>query len=483
MRGSAACAPVIVMSTDSRRAALDLLETVRAEDAYANLVWPRILERWSLEGRDAAFATDLAYGTLRMRGFYDAVIDACSTRAVADTDPLLLDICRLGTHQILSMRVPDHAAVDSSCALARAVGITDAGRVGYVNAVLRKVAGRDLQQWQDTCTESLTGDAALAITTSHPEWVVQAIRDAWSAHTVHSEQLERIKHPPGEDDLAQVLAADNVPAKPTIALRRSAPEPTDADHADLEGTYLEGTLPARWLPTARTLDSVVPSASEALRDGRAIVQDEGSQLAVQALLAAPVDPPESAWLDMCAGPGGKAALLADAAARDRVGLLAVELHPHRAELVRSTIGSTVPAPIEIEVADATTRPWGNRFFDRILLDAPCTGLGALRRRPEARWRRSPADVRELGELQRALLDTGLASLRRGGVLAYVTCSPHIAETRGVIDDALMIHEDIVEEDARALLPDVPDTGPGPHVQLWPHLHGTDAMFIALLRRQ
>jgi len=439
---------------------LDLLEAVRTEDAYANLIWPRILERWSLEGRDAAFATDLAYGTLRMRGFYDAVIDACSTRAVADTDPLLLDICRLGTHQILSMRVPDHAAVDSSCALARAMGITDAGRVGYVNAVLRKVAGHDLQQWQDICTESLTGDAALAITTSHPEWVVAAIRSALGAHLAREAT---------DAELTAALAADNLPARVTLAMRTQQ-EP-------------DGTEPGRWLASARTLSAGIPAQSALVRDGAAIVQDEGSQLAVRALLAAPVDPPESAWLDMCAGPGGKAALLADAAARDRVGLLAVELHPHRAELVRSTVGSLTPSPIEIEVADATTRPWGNRFFDRILLDAPCTGLGALRRRPEARWRRSPADVRELGGLQHALLDTGLASLRRGGVLAYVTCSPHVAETRGVIDDALMTHEDIVEEDVRALLPDVPDLGPGPHAQLWPHLHGTDAMFIALLRRQ
>jgi len=267
----------------------------------------------------------------------------------------------------------------------------------------------------------------------------------------------------------EVLAADNIPAKPTIALR-----------GEVVDTDLEGTSPARWIPTARVLETVIPNRSELLRDARAIVQDEGSQLAVQALLAAAVDPPESAWLDMCAGPGGKAALLADAARREGVGLLAVELHPHRADLVRSSVGTQVP--IEIEVADATSRPWGNRFFDRILLDAPCTGLGALRRRPEARWRRQATDVRELTGLQHSLLDTAVASLRRGGVLAYVTCSPHLAETRGVIDDALMTREDIVEEDARALLPTVQDLGPGPHVQLWPHLHGTDAMFIAILRR-
>lgn len=460
MRGSAGCAPVNYMSTDSRRAALELLEAVRTEDAYANVVWPRTLDRWSLSGRDAAFATDLAYGTLRMRGLYDAVIAACSTRPTGEIDPQLLDILRLGTHQILSMRVPDHAAVDSSCGLARALGITDTGRVGFINAVLRKVAQHDLEQWQRICTEHLTGDAAVAVATSHPEWIVRAVREAWSGHR---------EQPVSEDELVTVLAADNIPAKPTIALRG---EVVDAD--------LEGTSQARWLPSARVLDTVIPNRSELLRDSRAIVQDEGSQLAVQALLAAAVDPPESAWLDMCAGPGGKAALLADAARREGVGLLAVELHPHRADLVRSSVGTQVP--IEIEVADATTRPWGNRFFDRILLDAPCTGLGALRRRPEARWRRQPSDVRELTGLQHALLDTAVASLRRGGVLAYVTCTPHLGETREVIDDALMTREDIVEEDARALLPTLQDLGPGPHVQLWPHLHGTDAMFIAILRR-
>jgi 16S rRNA (cytosine967-C5)-methyltransferase len=449
------------MSTDSRRAALELLEAVRTEDAYANVVWPRMLDRWSLSGRDAAFATDLAYGTLRMRGLYDAVIDACSTRSTGEIDPQLLDILRLGTHQILGMRVPDHAAVDSSCGLARVQGFTDTGRVGFVNAVLRKVARHDIEQWQRICTEQLSEDAALAVATSHPEWIVRAVREAWAGHR---------QQPATEDELAAVLAADNIPAKPTIALR-----------GQFDDSDLEGTAPARWIPRARVLDTVIPNRSELLRDARAIVQDEGSQLAVQALLAAAVDPPESAWLDMCAGPGGKAALLADAAQREQVGLLAVELHAHRADLVRSAVGAHVP--IEIEVADATARPWGNRFFDRILLDAPCTGLGALRRRPEARWRRRPSDVRELTGLQHALLDTAVDSLRRGGVLAYVTCSPHLAETRGVIDDALMTREDIIEEDAMALLPAVPDVGPGPHVQLWPHLHGTDAMFIAILRRR
>jgi len=444
----------------ARQAALELLEAVRVDDVYANVAWPGILERRGLSGRDAAFATDLAYGTLRWRGLYDAVIEQCSARAITEIDPMILDILRMGTHQLLSMRVPDHAAVDSSCGLARVRGITDAGRVGFINAVLRKVTRHDLPHWQAVCSEEMASDLSLATSTSHPEWIVGALREALSNHYSRSVSYE---------ELRTALDADNVPTKPTLALR-VAPE---------QGA-LVGTSAGRWSPTARVLDTAVPAHSALVRGGQAIVQDEGSQLAVHALLAAPVDPPESAWLDMCAGPGGKAALLADAADQAGVGLLAVELHPHRAALVRQTVGHRVP--IEIEVADATQRPWGNRFFDRVLVDAPCTGLGALRRRPDARWRRRKQDLQALSPLQRDLLEVGLSSLRRGGVLAYVTCSPHVAETRDVVDDALLRREDIVELDAREFVPDIPDTGPGPHIQLWPHIHGTDAMFIAILRR-
>lgn len=453
----------------ARQAALDLLEAVRIDDAYANVVWPSIIARWEIEGRDAAFATDLAYGTLRWRGLYDCIITECADRKLDQIDSLIAQILRLGAHQLLRMRVPAHAAVDSSCELARARGIEDSGRVGFINAVLRKVARHDFAQWQERCAQTSDprrADARIAVTTSHPEWIVAAIRTALTAH---------LGRPASDAELTEALEANNAPARVTLALRG---DPTRQQDSDSEFS-IEGTDAGRWLPTARTLPSGVPGQSAAVREGRAIVQDEGSQLAVRALLAASVDPPESAWLDMCAGPGGKAALLADAAATSNVELLAVEIHEHRAGLVERTVA---PAAITIEVGDATTRPWGNRFFDRILLDAPCTGLGALRRRPEARWRRSDSDLAALTSLQRRLLDIGLASLRRGGVLAYVTCSPHVAETRDALDGALMAHEEIVELDARELLPDIPDLGPGPHVQLWPHLHGTDAMFIALLRR-
>lgn len=447
------------MIDKARQAAYELLAAVRSNDAYANIVWPGILARHDLSGRDAAFATDLAYGTLRWKGFYDAVAAECSSRPWQDVDADLADVIRLGIHQLLSMRVPDHAAVDSSCELARYIGYEDRGRVGFVNGILRSVSKRTESDWQEVVQGARTGDAALAAVTSHPEWIVAAIREALAAY--EGATLSDVQ-------VREALLADNVPSRPTIAMRHGA------------ASDEPGVSPGRWSPSAGSVDSGMPGHIPAVRDGRAVVQDEGSQLVVQALLAVPVPPPEAAWLDMCAGPGGKAALMADAAARERVSFMAVELHEHRSELVRHTIGAA-PA-VEIVTADATTRPWGSRFFDRILLDAPCTGLGALRRRPEARWRRQPEDVAVLTSLQRRLLDVGLSSLRSGGVLAYVTCSPHISETLDVVEEVLMHRDDVEALDARDLLPQVPHLGPGPHIQLWPHIHGTDAMHLALLRR-
>jgi 16S rRNA (cytosine967-C5)-methyltransferase len=179
---------------------------------------------------------------------------------------------------------------------------------------------------------------------------------------------------------------------------------------------------------------------------------------------------------MCAGPGGKAALL-DTLARGRgARLVALEVQPHRSRLI-ARAGLT-----DVITADARRPPLPDGSVDRVLLDAPCSGLGALRRRPEARWRRQPADLPRLTKLQGELLDAAVALLRPGGLLAYVTCSPHLAETVVPVADALRRHPELAQVDARALLPGVPDLGPGPAVQLWPHRHGTDAMFLSVLRK-
>jgi len=216
-----------------------------------------------------------------------------------------------------------------------------------------------------------------------------------------------------------------------------------------------------------------------VRDGRAGVQDEGSQLVALALAAVPIEGRDTRWLDMCAGPGGKAALLAGLAAGRGGRVVAVERQPHRARLVAHAVGTTA----DVVVADSVTGPWARASFDRVLVDVPCSGLGALRRRPEARWRRRATDVEALRVQQAALLDAAFEAVRPGGIVGYVTCSPHLHETRAVVDEAGGRRPDFDVLDARPFFPGVDSLGTGPDVQLWPHRHGTDAMYLCLLRRR
>lgn len=450
------------MTDRPRAAALELLRAVREDDAYANLIMARVLASLELSGRDAGFATELGYGTLRWQGWYDAILATCVTRPWQKVEPDLRDILRLGAHQILHMRVPDHAAVDSSCELARSL-LPRTGadaRAGFVNAILRKVAGRDADGWSSLLQAGRADDDVdwLATRWSHPTWIVRAFRDSLAS---------------SRGELVDLLAADNIAARPSLVARPGRIEPEEL-------RALPEVEPGRWSPLAATLVDGAPDGLAVVRDGRVGVQDEGSQLAALALARARVDGPDAAWLDACAGPGGKAALLDGLAAARGGRLVAVEQHAHRAELVARSFpeGSTS----EVVVGDARQAPWGDVLFDRVLVDAPCTGLGALRRRPESRWRRTPADLAALGTIQRDLLRAGLEATRPGGVLAYVTCSPHPAETEFVVADVIKGRTDVVQEDARVLVPELDDCGDGPAVQMWPHRHGTDAMFIAVLRR-
>lgn len=452
----------------ARGVAFDVLRAVDEDDAYANLVLPVQLRRRALEPRDAALATELAYGTLRMRGFYDAVLARCTDRAVAEIDPPVLDALRLGAHQLLATRIPPHAAVSQTVGLVRdRIG---SGPAGFVNAVLRRVGERDLATWEVDAVPARDTDLVghLATRWSHPAWVVRAMREALVAHGRDVDEV---------DDL---LAADNVPAAVSLLARPGLSDPAELLAA------APGSEPGRWSPCAVRLAGGDPADLAAVRERRARVQDEGSQLVALALAAAgEPDAPGARWLDLCAGPGGKSALLAALATGHGASLTAVEVSPHRAELVRSAVGP------DVDVRTADGREVGASepgAYDRVLVDAPCTGLGALRRRPEARWRRTPADLAALTPLQGALLASALEAVRPGGVVAYVTCSPHPAETVAVVDDAVRRHPGTELLDAPAALRSVardgvlPDVGDGPTAQLWPHRHGTDAMFLALLRR-
>ncbi|OAH14855.1 RsmB/NOP family class I SAM-dependent RNA methyltransferase [Streptomyces jeddahensis] len=447
--------------------AFEALRAVDERDAYANLVLPPLLrkarEKDGFDGRDAALATELVYGTLRRQGTYDAIIAACIDRPLGEVDPPVLDVLSLGVHQLLGTRIPSHAAVSATVELARVV-LGD-GRAKFVNAVLRKVAQQDLDGWLEKVAPPYDEDPEdhLAVVHSHPRWIVSALWDALGG---------------GRAGIEDLLEADNERPEVTLVAR---PGRSTAEEL-LDGLGEEAALPGRWSPYAvRLTEGGDPGSLDAVREGHAGVQDEGSQLVALALANAPLDGPDEKWLDGCAGPGGKAAMLAGLAAQRGAVLLASEKQPHRAGLVAKALSGN-PGPYQVIAADGTRPPWRPGTFDRVLMDVPCTGLGALRRRPEARWRRRPDDLDGFAPLQRALLRTALDSVRVGGVVGYATCSPHLAETRAVVDDVLKHDGGAELIDARGLLPGVPALGDGPDVQLWPHLHGTDAMYLALLRR-
>ncbi|MQA97402.1 MAG: rRNA cytosine-C5-methyltransferase [Streptosporangiales bacterium] len=493
----------------ARRTAFDVLHAVDARGAYANLLLPSLLRDRHLDPRDAALATELTYGALRGRGTYDAVLALCSDRPLAEIDPPLRDVLRLGAHQLLATRIPPHAAVSATVDLARRV--TGDGPARFANAVLRRVAARDLDAWMEIAAPPETDDpiGRLAILHSHPRWVVEALRDALAAAPAQPDTApaqpgaastqpgaaptrpEAANTQPGAasaqsgdasallgagGELAALLAADNERPRVTLAAK-----PGRSDRNEL---VAGGAEPARYSPHGAYLIEGDPAQVLAVKQRRATVQDEASQLIAAALAGLGRRRDGERWLDMCAGPGGKSALLSGLARDGGARLLAADAQEHRAGLVARAVARSGTA--RAVVADGTRPAWRSGAFDRVLVDAPCTGLGALRRRPEARWRRGPDSVPELAALQRRLLDAAVDAARPDGVIAYVTCTPVLAETREVVDAVRADRPDLEVLDAPAALRDVAvgdlDLGDGPYAQFWPHRHGTDAMFCALLRR-
>ena len=458
----------------ARLTAFEVLRAVSEHDAYANLVLPTRIRENRLDRRDAGFATELTYGALRGQGLYDAILARCVDRPLDQLDPAVLDTLRLGAHQLLAMRVPNHAALDEMVSLARMV--IGAGASGLINAVLRKVSLKDLETWSAELVEGISDEsAAAAIIHSHPEWIVRAMRQALVAHGREATEIN------------DLLAADNLaPVVNLVAL---------PGVGSLDEAFDQGAEPGTLVKDSAYYQGGDIARLASVRAGSTRVQDAGSQLVARALAEVPL--PENGedqyWLDLCAGPGGKAALLAALATQHGARITANEPAEHRAELVSKALVAIDPETWMITVRDG--REYGDTEYaggyDRIMVDAPCSGLGALRRRPESRWRKSPKDVAELTILQGELLDAALSAVRVGGVVAYVTCSPHPAETVAVIDDVLARHSNISLMDTGAALeasalPGMANAarkvGAGSTVQLWPHIHGTDAMFMALLTR-
>ena len=426
-----------------REAAFETVLRVTRDGAFANLTLPGLLRERKITGRDAAFATELTYGTLRTMGVLDEVIGANSSRPVAQINPEVLAALRLGAYQVLYMRVENHAAVDTSVRLVEAANQEKAK--GFANGVLRSITRTPVEEWL----------AKFDRNHAHPEWIVKSFAAALGDAA--------------EAELDSALKADS--ERPIVHLVARPGEIT-AEELALTTGGREGT----YSPYAVYLDEGDPGDLQEVRDGLAGVQDEGSQLIARALAEVPVDNDQGRWLDLCAGPGGKAALTGAIAAIDGAHVDAVEVAPHRADLIRKAVGNL---PVTVKVADGRDPGLEAGSYDRVLVDAPCSGLGALRRRPEARWVKTEDDIAELNTLQSELLASAVNLAKPGGVIVYSTCSPDVRETRGIVDKQKALGN-VEELDARPYAMD--NVGEGPSVQMWPHRHGTDAMFFAVLRK-
>lgn len=432
----------------SRLLAYDLLTEVNRNEGYSNLLLPQALNSSKLDERDRSLVTELLYGTIRMQGKHDWVLSQISDRPWSEVDPGIVDICRLGVHQIHEMRIPDYAAVAATVEVARKrIGESKAS---FVNALLRSVTRKSIEDWFEPLLTITDPVERLSIQYSHPEWIVSAYFDLLK----------------NWDEVEQALTVNNEAALPTLV---SWPGfSTQEELINLGGAATEfSPYGAHWKGNPGTLDLI---------KSRLIgVQDEGSQLVAEVFAKASSG---SSWLDLCAGPGGKAALLSSIARTRGITFTANEFSAPRAELVKQVVHGD-----RVLVSDGREIDLINEKFDAILIDAPCTGLGALRRRPEVRWRRTLQDLRALTQLQRELVDSAIKALNPGGVLGYATCSPHLAETSIQIADIKKKHSDLQQVDVTPYLP--PNLLGGNRdgaMALWTHKHGTDAMYLALFQK-
>lgn len=435
-----------------RMVAIDLLSRVADSDSYINLLLPGFLTKANVPDSDRGLIQELSYGTLRWQLQYDSFIDHFTAGKVLS--PKLRITLRVGMHQLFRMRIPAHAAIHETVELVKTF---EKSASGLANAVLRNADRAGFDGLLETCCEGKRMEEALAIRYSHPTWVISALKSAL--------ELDGRK-----DDLEALLTANN--ETPTVNLA-ALPNTKAADY--LKG---EGLQPGQSAPTA-FLAQGNPEAYLSTPGVR--VQDQGSQLVALALLE--VADKSGRWLDMCSGPGGKAAMLQAGLAKDGGQLDCLEPIPNRADLVRGALNPNLPGKVKVGFGQDAKK----NSYDAVLLDAPCSGLGSVRRKPESRWRKTTEQLSGLTKLQNELLDAAANALKSGGYLLYSTCSPLVIETNTQIKQALEQHPELELVNANEVLnkisPQLKMVTNRKTAQLWTHLHATDAMFIAILRKK
>ena len=428
----------------------DILSEVNRRGGYSNLLLPQALGASNFDQRDKGFITELLYGTLRMQGRHDYILSQVSDRPWSKVDEGIVDICRLGVHQLFEMRVATHAAVSATVELARKV--IGESKASFVNAILRKVSAKTLEEWLEPVLAMKDPVSRLSIQYSHPEWIVSAYFDLLKDY-------QRVE---------EELAANNVPATPTLVSWPGS--------STQEELISEGAVATLFSPYGAKFEGA-PGSLDLIRHRRAGVQDEGSQLVASAFAQATKS--AKSVLDLCAGPGGKAALISHICDVEGRDFVANEVSEARAKLVKNVIGK-----FPVWVGDGREISSHGINFDAIIADVPCTGLGALRRRPEVRWRRTVQDLRALTELQLQLADSAISILNSEGIFGYATCSPHFAETFGQVKMILKAHPEVEQIDVTSFLPsNLEGAVRDKSMALWTSVHDTDSMFLALFKKK
>jgi len=449
-------------SRSAREAALRALRDVDVKESYANLAMDFHLSKSKLEGRDRALATELVYGVTRRRGTIDWIIGQVATRPLEQIDPWIRNILREAVYQLQFMeRIPASAAVDEAVNLARQYA--HEGGAKFTNGVLRNIIRRLPQlDWPDAAIDPV---GALAIKHSHPEWLVSQWRERF-----------------GEEEAIRLMDASNrippltIRANTLKATREQVVEALQAEEVQTEPTPHSPTgLIVRDLTSSSYLDRL-----KAMKAGLFTVQDESS------MLVAPVLAPEPGQtvIDMAAAPGGKSTHLAEIM-QNQGKIIAVDIHPHKVDLVEQNARRLGITNITGVCADA--REIGRMMpgrADAVLVDAPCSGLGTLARRPDARWRKTEEDTPQLVPIQRAILESAAEALKPGGTLVYSTCTIDPRENQELVADFVADHPQFAFDEIAPYLPaSLAGDAHGWYLQLWPHTHGTDGFFISRLTKK
>ncbi len=435
-----------------RMVAIDLLARVAESDSYINLLLPGFLTKAQVPDSDRGLVQELSYGTLRWQLQYDSFIDHFT--AGKTLSPKLRIAIRLGMHQLFRMRVPAHAAIHETVELVKSF---ERSAAGMANAVLRNADRAGFDNLLAECIKGKRPEEVLAIRYSHPAWVISALRSALELDGKR-EQLEELLAANNETPIINLAALPNT--KAADYLRSQGLEPGQAAPTG----FLASGNPETYLST--------PGVR---------VQDQGSQLVALALLE--VADMSGRWLDMCSGPGGKAAMLQAGIAASGGVLDCLEPIPARADLVKQALNPELPGNVKVGYGQQAPA----NSYDAVLLDAPCSGLGSVRRKPESRWRKTTEQLSGLTKIQTELLDAATLALKPGGYLLYSTCSPLVIETNTQIKQLLENHPELDLINANEVLnkisPALSMSTNRKTAQLWTHLHATDAMFIAILRKK